>query len=463
MNQLLNIYKKFPAGLKDSLKYGYSFIPLRLRLGNKFLEQLKFIDKSQWWSEAELEEYQSEELQKLIRHAYNNVPYYNAVLKKIKLAPNDIKSIKDLPKLPILTKDIARENLNALRASNFSDKDVVRLNTSGTTGKPLLFYYDKDKEYLNFDPFIWRFFGWAGHSLGQIRVTFSSWTTDDKIYTYNPVRNLLVLSAYKMNAENVEEYAGAMNKYKIQYVDGYSNMFALFTSFLKEKGIKPPVKLQAFFSHSEYLHEWQRSLIKGYWDCHCFDWYGMEERVILAVECEKHEGMHLCSDFAITEFQDRGQTGLRKIISTSLTNYAMPFIRYDTEDVGTLNSKACSCTRGFPLITLHGGRKKSFAVAKDGSYIPVTNIDIPNVTDNVQQFQFIQEKQGELLLSIIKKGSFQDKDLQKINAKLAEKFGNNMGITIRFTATMYHTDNNKTPIFIQNIKETYANGIINNS
>jgi phenylacetate-CoA ligase len=455
---LINLYKNLPPRIKDTLKYSYSLIPLKMRLGKRFFKQLEFLEESQWWSEQELENYQNEQLRKLIKHAYENVPYYNRLFKTNKLTLNDIRTVEDLPKIPILTKAIIRNNLRDFRAMNFKDNEVVKLNTSGTTGRPLIFYYDKVKDYLNHDPFIWRYFGWADHKIDELRATLSSWTTNEDII-YNPVRDLLILSAYKLNLNNVEKYANIMQCKGVRYLDGYPSMIELFTSFMKEKKIRCPVSLRAIFVHSEYLYDWQRAIIENFWGCKCFDWYALEERVVLGLECERHEGLHLCSDFGIAEFID-DNGGFKQIIATSLTNYAMPFIRYDTEDVGELNEKKCSCGRGFPLFILKGGRHKSFAIKKDGSYISLTNIDIPDVTDNVRQFQFIQEKKGSMFLRIIRKDGFGEADINKIRHKLNEKFADSIDITLQFVDVIQQTENKKAPIFIQNIKEDSKSGTI---
>ena len=64
--------------------------------------------------------------------------------------------------------------------------------------------------------------------------------------------------------------------------------------------------------------------------------------------------------------------------------------------------------------------------------VSVTIVDIPNVSDNVQQFQFIQEEQGKLELKIVKRKSFSGIDMQKIRQKLKDKFGDDMDVDISF-------------------------------
>jgi len=453
MLKLSSRYKTLPAPVKNMLKYGYSRLPLRLRLGNKFYRELKFLQQSQWWSREEMQTYQNNELSKLISHAVKNVPYYRDLFSRLKLTANDIRFTEDLQKLPILTKDIIRENAQRLRADGYTDDRVISCSTSGSTGKPLKFYYDKDKDYLNFDPYIWRFFNRAGHKTGNLGAKLADWTLPgEDIHAYNPVRNLLILSAYHLREEKAQDYAKALARYKVEYIDTYPSALVLLTKFLKAKNIPAPTRFKAVFSHSEMLHDWQRQVIESYWGCKCYDWYGMEERAVLGIECEHHQGLHLCPDFAVTEFVPHEATKGDKIITTSLTNYAMPFIRYDTGDVGVLKNQSCACKRPFPLFELYGGRRKNFAVGKDGANIPVANIDIPNATNNVIQFQFIQKNKGELDLHIIRKNDFNDSDIQKINAKLNEKFGRNMDINIEFTNSIQKTRNGKTALFVQKLK-----------
>ena len=91
-----------------------------LFINQKVYKYYKLLDKSQWWSLSELENYQNERLRLLIRHAYANVPYYKKLFQENKLKISDIKSIDDLYKIPILTKEIIRKNKEQLIAQNIS-------------------------------------------------------------------------------------------------------------------------------------------------------------------------------------------------------------------------------------------------------------------------------------------------------------------------------------------------------
>jgi len=452
MAGLIDIYMKMPHSLKDILKRCYSFVPLELRLGRKFFNKLNFIEKCQWWSRQELENYQDEQLRMLVEYAYHNVPYYYNLFKALKLTVSDIKKQKDLQKLPILTKEIVRSNFQSLCSVNFKHKDVIRLSTSGSTGKPLTVLYEKNKEYLNYDPYVWRFFRWAGLNVGEIYAKISNWILPkDVIYSYNPVRNLLILNSFALNDTNIEKYCEGLEKYKVHHIAGYPNSIAYMTKLFKLHNISKPNILKGVFCHSEYLYDWQRELIEEFWGCKCFNWYGLDERVILGVECEYHENLHLCLDYGITEFIKNPENYITQIVSTSLTNYAMPLLRYNTEDEGYLIDHECVCRRGFPLFHLQGGKGRSFAIGKDGSRIPVLHFGIPKVTKNVLQFQFIQKEQGILDLNIVKGPKFQDEDLKMIIMSIKKNIGENLTIKSSFVSEVEKTKNGKAEIFKQKL------------
>ena len=63
------------------------------------LKLRRFLEKSQWFSEEELEGYQLNRLRLIISHAYENVPYYRNLFDEIRFNPQDVESLDDLKKL----------------------------------------------------------------------------------------------------------------------------------------------------------------------------------------------------------------------------------------------------------------------------------------------------------------------------------------------------------------------------
>ena len=89
-----NLAKRLPYPIQQGLKYAYGSLPPRLRYGKVFWEAYNFLQESQWWSKERLEEYQIQQLSKLLNHSYENVPYYRKVFDERGLKPKDIQDFE---------------------------------------------------------------------------------------------------------------------------------------------------------------------------------------------------------------------------------------------------------------------------------------------------------------------------------------------------------------------------------
>ena len=61
-------------------------------------------ERSQWWSDQELVQFQEERLRRVVAHAYEHVPYYRALFQQHGLKPVAIQTLADLPRIPILSR-----------------------------------------------------------------------------------------------------------------------------------------------------------------------------------------------------------------------------------------------------------------------------------------------------------------------------------------------------------------------
>ena len=164
------IYSKLPIFLQTVL-LNFKALELYLeRYGRKFQTILNEFDKNQWLPEPELEEYQNRKLRELIKHAYENVPYYNERMKEVKITPSDIKTIEDLCKLPVLTREDVKKNARKLISRSYPKWLLRHGHTSGTTGSPLDFSYDIKTCVVHLAA-VWRQRNWAGLEYGKPYAT----------------------------------------------------------------------------------------------------------------------------------------------------------------------------------------------------------------------------------------------------------------------------------------------------
>ena len=129
--------------------------------------QLKRIfDRNQWLSQEALCDYQLQRMRHILTQAYENIPYYQDIFREKAILPEDIRSLRDLKKIPFLTKDLLRTNFASLIAHNAKYFRPTLLSTSGTSGRRIKFYTDKASNILEF-VYYWRLWGWAGYKLGD--------------------------------------------------------------------------------------------------------------------------------------------------------------------------------------------------------------------------------------------------------------------------------------------------------
>jgi len=144
------IYEHSPVLFQDFFTTYWGWNVKRRKYGRYFVECFEFLQESQWYDEEKLRELQNEKLRRLIKCSYENVPYYRELFDKAKLKPSDIPTVEDLPKVPILEKDILRRRWRDLLSRVYPQSKSIIYHTSGTTGKPITVYVSRncyEREY----------------------------------------------------------------------------------------------------------------------------------------------------------------------------------------------------------------------------------------------------------------------------------------------------------------------------
>ena len=120
------------------------FFPLHERIKNHHSVAVrKELEASQWWDQTRLQELQLSKLIRLLTHAEVHVPYYRKLFSKIGFEVEDVRSLTDLARLPLLDKSKIRVNTDALKSENA--QSLQRFNTGGSSGEPLIFYIGNER------------------------------------------------------------------------------------------------------------------------------------------------------------------------------------------------------------------------------------------------------------------------------------------------------------------------------
>jgi phenylacetate-CoA ligase len=428
------------GGLKAILRPAYYRLPPRICYGPLFESTLKFLEESQTWSEDRLIEYQILKLRAMLRHCARNVPYYRNLFRKIGFDPASLRELSDLRAIPLLDRDTICSKMDELFADNISRRHMLYFTTGGTMGKPLGLYNLKHSGGRE-RAFIYTQWKRVGFRYEDRRAVLMGWTIkNSRHWKYEASERSFVFSNFHMTSENARQYARVMRAKSLPYLHSYPSAAIDFARHLKDAGVEPP-RFRAVLGASENLYPGQRQFIESFYGTRLFSWYGHTENTILAAECEVSNNYHVFPEYGLAEVikEDGSPAKLEgemgELVGTSLENFAMPLIRYRTDDWAVIGPGQCACGRNYKLITeTYGRRTQEMLVGKLDNLISVTALNMhTDIFDNVQQLQFYQREKGKVELRIKRKTSYTERDSRRIIAALNEKMGDTMEVSITFT------------------------------
>ena len=421
--KLKNIKKSLPLPLRE----GYGWVkrivsPHQLWENKEFKEYFDFLQKSQWWSLEQLEAYQLEKLQELVKFAYTSVPYYIKSFKENHINPSDIKKLEDIQLLPMITKEIVKNHTDEFIPIGV-DKSKLRVwVTGGSSGVPLKVYQNQFHCWLIEESFSLRQRLWSGYKQYDRKVTLTRDAKNhgNRIWDYANKENEILLNSFEMTEKNMFEYVKIIHKFKPVIIVGYPSALEIFGKFLIRNKLSLP-KMKGIFCGSETLFPGQRSLIESAYGCKIFSSYGMSERVADATECEQHCGYHVSMEYGILELLDKNDDLITEpgipgtVVGTGFYNGPMPLIRYQMYDIAEYSGIECACHRKAPLIKDFRGRIREYFVSKSGKLMTLQLIWAGRhpVWSKIQEMQFHQEVKGEVLARIVRAPNYSEEEILK--------------------------------------------------
>jgi phenylacetate-CoA ligase len=399
-------------------------------LGRSISTHLAFLEKSQWWSAEELEQFQNKRLKIVIEHAYNNVPYYRQVFDNLGLTPKDIQTKADLVKLPILKKDDIRKNFpHAIVDKKLQKGTYNNGSTSGSTGEPLKYYLSKEAYSFNIACGL-RAWQMHGYRLGDSYIKASQnqrKTTEKKLQ--DKVMNNHYLYLKNIDRNTLNDAIKTIEEVKPTVIRCYPDPLEFLADEILANKINPKVfrSLKAIATTGNVLHDKARLKIEKAFNTRVFDGYSCEGSPPF-FECETHTCYHGAMEYGISEFIDvtDSKDGLKqgRHIVTNLWNLATPFIRYDSQDeLEWDENHTCTCGRNLIAIKRILGRDNDILTTPNGKKIIVHIFTIFfSKTDSVSQFQVIQETPTEVSLNLVVKDNYDSEEETKIRTFCREVF-----------------------------------------
>ncbi|KEH92370.1 phenylacetate--CoA ligase family protein [Clostridium massiliodielmoense] len=453
------LLKKSPKIIEKPVRFLYYSIPDYRRYSNVFRENYDFLNESQWWDKQKQKEYQILQLQKIIKHSYETVPYYTNLFNEYGIDYKQIQDFSDMKKIPYLTKQIIQDNLEDLISNKFYKNEVGYATTGGSTGTPMGFYidskYDKAREWA----FIAHMWSRVGYDVRRVNrcVILRGNVPNKGIYEYK--NRDLILSSFKLTEENMDKYIDLIEKFDPDFIQAYPSSIIILSKYINETNRKINCKnLKSIICASENIYEAQRNDIEKAFGVRVYSFYGHTEHACIGGECEKSNYYHIQSEYGYMELIDEydnqitNENGLGEIVATGFNNYVVPFIRYKTCDIAVNTNEKCSCGRNYKLIKKIDGRKQEYFVDLHKNKVTFTWADYPlwQCKDRIWAYQYIQNEPGKVILNINFKDVNDLYDLNKIK-EVFIKYYPQINIETRKVGYIARTKRGKFKYLIQNI------------
>lgn len=432
----------------QSMQSIFFFVKFFLR-NRRTLSFYNTLTRDQFLSPAQIEQINWEKRKKLIRFAYDYVPYYREKLKANGIAPDDIRSPEDYGKVPLLTKDDIRANWKAMVSSIAKKRYWKTVTTGGSTGVPLKLYQD---DRVPLPALGWRMLQWWGIQpwSNSAFVWRAIPRSKAKLFLHAlawwPTRRLL-LDASSMTTDSIERFIKRYNRIRPSLLQGYTGSICHLASFIQKHSISIPAP-QAVWATSSPISMVQRRLLEEVFHAPVYNQYGCSEVPWISAECTLRSGLHVFSDARHIEFLDGngkpcqpGTTG--RIVVTDLENYVFPLIRYVNGDQGgTIANARCDCGITLPLMDYVKGREADNVILPDrtclgGDYLTTIFDDFPEAID---AFQVRQNKDYSLDILVVPNEKYNDlaNILKQVKKTLEEKTHRQVPVEMKIVKTIEH-------------------------
>jgi phenylacetate-CoA ligase len=422
-------------------------------------QALRFLAESERWERGRLDELRDQKLVRLVEHAYAKSPYYRQMMDDRGVRPADVRGLADLPKLPILTKDVLRERAADLRLRG--DVPVETTSTGGTTGNPIKVVRDRAGSVWQRGCY-WRGFGWGGLRLGDPFVQLFGGTLGvaskrplDRAKSWFSGKHFL--PAFELGPHNAGEYLEAIRASGARFLVGYTSAVYLLASHAERRGDR--IHLDAVFPTAEpLLDNWSETIARAF-GAKVMPYYGCGEVQSLGYTCpDAGEAVyHTCDEHSVIEVETPGGgaalTGEGPFLVTDLDNHALPLLRYRNGDAGALAPPGCRCGRTLGRITRIDGRVNDVLYKTSGDAISgAIGPHAFKMVDGVEQFQIIQRRRGQITINIVRLPGYAPAvEEPKIDRIFRQHLGADADIEIRYVDAIPRTAAGKARFIINEV------------
>jgi phenylacetate-CoA ligase len=404
---------------------------------SSYIPQLRHWRKIDQLSEEEIEALQQKNLNALLKHAVENVPYYSEVVaskKDQKLSLDDF---------PILEKDIIRNRRDQLIAKGFNVKNLIPYASSGSSGAQTTVYMTKQEQSI-LRGILTHWWEWSGYRIGKPIIQTGMATKRSKLKLLKDfLFRTHYVYAFSFTDDELKAICDKMQQKTNHYfLAGYASSLNVIAEYALQNNYS--IQLRGVISLGDKLFDQYRKNVKAAFQTQVLDTYGSNEGFMIATQNDTPYYYMLSPHVFVEIVDDKnnpvadGEMG--HIIVTRLDAYAMPLIRYRIGDLGIKLPKDKYPTNRkyrYPLLEKVVGRETDVVQLPDQRKLIVHSFTgIFEYIAEIKQFKVIQENLEGITIEYIEGNGFTTAALDKAEKELKSKIKDNQ-FAIEFVRVDY--------------------------
>ena len=408
-----------------------------------------FLHTYQGMSRTTLEDLQQQRFTTVMDCAWAT-PFYQRIWGEAGISKGDINSLTDLPRLPVIDKNMILADVAAHppfgSLATRTDRPrgpAVLQTTSGTTGNPQPVIWGAwGREVQN--ALLGRIYGWLGvgaddvaHSVYGHGLVNGGHYVRESVTRYT---NAMLLSAGTGIETRSERQIAVMHQFGATVLLGFADYLRKLADTARDVGLEPGTDLPVRMIIGHLLAGGREPLEQAWGGAKAYNWYGVADTGALASEGPERDGLHLWEDANVVEVLDDDDkdagNGVGNIVVTCLAKDDLaPLIRFNTHDLTQLRSG--SNAAGLPFRRIDGllGRSDNMVKLKGINVYPsAMGALLANVPGFTGEFVCRWEKSGhgERLTIMCEVQKPEAVDAQQVQSMMSDRLG--VGIEIDIVA-----------------------------
>lgn len=383
-----------------------------------------------------IDDYQRQRLLALLRHCYACVPYYRRLIEACDLDLTDSFTAEQLTRLPVLTKEVMREQGAGLYSSDRGQRRAFENSSGGSTGKPVIFLQDRSfyassvvAAKFIYNEFLGKRPGEAEINLWGSQRDIERGSLGAKQRAINFLYNRRFQNFFLVDNRKLARFVDEINKCKPVSMWAYVESIDLLAKFVRRNklGVHSP---KFIVSTAGTLLPGIRETVQEVFRCPVYNQYGSRELGAIAFEMQDQNGLRGLPYLNYVEVVDG------KVVVTNLANYSMPFVRYEIGDTAepwtAAQDPQFGCRRKI-LKAVTGRLHSHFKTVGGGLVHGLFFTHQFYFLTWVKQFQIVQDTLEHISCHIVPADDPVTADMDRIRDRIRGVMGRSCDVDFHFT------------------------------